>query len=89
MHDFSVEADHVADRNRLLELEGIHRNRCHAAPGTMHGGNRAGHVYLRHDPATEDIAVLVEIGWHRHRSQGRLLLRETDTVDAHDLPTFK
>src|SRR6185503_781877 len=54
-----VERQQVADLHRLLELELLDRHRRDAAARELAGDRAAGDVDLRHDPAAEDVAVLV------------------------------
>src|SRR6266852_3482854 len=63
-HQVGVEGKHVADLHRLLEDELFHGDGRHAAARRAPGEDAAGDVDVRHDPAAEDVAVLVgvEIG---------------------------
>src|SRR5688572_3444566 len=71
--DLDVERNHVADLHRLLEDELLHRHGGDAAARQAVGDGAAGDVDLRHDPAAEDVAVLVGVGRHRHDAQRRYL----------------
>lgn len=82
--DFSKKTDDIAHRDRLLEQEGIDRDRGHTAARTAHGGNRARHIDLGHHPAAEHIAVLIQVGRHGHHTQGRLAIGQGQTVNGHD-----
>src|SRR5439155_1130553 len=57
-----------------LEDELFHSDGRHAAARRAPGENAAGDVDVRHDPAAEDIAVLVGVGGHRHDAQRRQLV---------------
>jgi len=70
---FGVEGEQVADLHRLLELEGIHRHRGHAAARMARGEDAAGDIDLRHDPAAENVAVVVGVGGHGQDPQHRFL----------------
>src|SRR5437762_2053956 len=73
-HQVGIEGKHVADLHRLLEDELFHGDGRHAAARRAPGENAAGDVDVRHDPAAEDIAVLVGVGGHRHDAQRRQLV---------------
>src|SRR5687768_2026966 len=67
--DVDVEGEHVADLHRLLEHELLHRDGGDAAAREARRERAAGDVDLRHDPAAEDVAVLVGVGRHRHHAE--------------------
>ena len=71
--DVDVEGKQVADLHRLLEDELLDRHGGDAAARQAPGNGAAGDVDLRHDPAAEDVAVLVRVGRHRHDAQRRQL----------------
>jgi hypothetical protein len=83
-----IKADDIADRYRLFEQEGMNRDSSNPAAGTTHGGDRPGHINLSHDPAAEDITILIEVSRHGHYAQGGLLVGESDAVNGHDEPFF-
>ena len=67
-----IEAQQVADRDRLLEDELVDRDGGDAALGDARRKHGAGQVDLGHDPAAEDVAVGVGVGRHRHHPQHQL-----------------
>jgi hypothetical protein len=67
-----VERHQVAHLHRLLEGELLYRYGGDASARDLAGYRAAGDVDLRHDPAAENVAVLVRVGRHRHYPQGRL-----------------
>src|ERR671934_91922 len=71
--DLDVERDEIADLHRLLEHELLHRHGRDAPARDAPGGGATGDIDLRHDPAAEDVAVLVRVRRHRHDAQRRLL----------------
>src|SRR2546428_5894487 len=73
-HQVGIEGKHVADLHRMLEDELFLGDGRNAAARRAPGENAAGDVYVRHDPAAEDIAVLVGVGGHRHDAQRRQLV---------------
>src|SRR5688572_8846936 len=70
-HQIDVKGNQVADLHRLLEHELVDRDGRHAAAREPARGRAAGDVDLRHDPAAEDVAVLVRVRGHRHHPQRR------------------
>src|SRR5919197_5421299 len=74
--DLDVERDEIADLHGLLEHELLHRHGRDAPARDAPGGGAAGDIDLRHDPAAEDVAVLVRVRRHRHDAQRRLLTGE-------------
>src|SRR5205814_9298982 len=73
-HDVAVEGKHVADGYGLLELELVDRDGDHAAERASRGEHAPGDVDLRHDPAAENVAVLVGVGRHGHDAKNRVLV---------------
>src|SRR6266850_2225878 len=73
-HDFAVDGKHVADEDGLLELERVDRDGGDAAARVARREHAARDIDLRHDPAAENVAVLVGVGRHRHHAQHRLLV---------------
>jgi hypothetical protein len=67
--DLGIEAQQVADGHRLLEDELVHCDGGDASLGDACRQYRAGHVHLGHDPASEDVAVAVDVGRQRHHPQ--------------------
>lgn len=59
-----VEAHQIAYEHRLVELDGIDGHCDHAPLGAAVGGDAAGDIDLREDPASEDIARDVGVGRH-------------------------
>jgi hypothetical protein len=81
--DAGVEAEQVAHRDRLLEDELIDRDGDDPALGDPGRKDGAGEVDLGHDPATEDIAVAVGVGGHRHDAHDELpVVRQRQRRDA-------
>src|SRR5205823_9256554 len=73
--DLDVKREEVADLHRLLERELLDRHRGNAPAGKAARHRAARDVDLRHDPAAEDVAVLVRVRRHRHDAQRGLLWR--------------
>ena len=69
-----VERQNVAHAHGLLEDEFIHRHSHHAGVADTLGQHRAGQVHLGHDPATEDVAIGVDIGRHGDDFEHQLLI---------------
>src|SRR5688572_2048176 len=85
-HQLHVEGNEVADLHRLLEDELLDRDGGDAAAREAAGGGAARDVDLRHDPAAEDVAVLVRIRGHRHHPQRRdFALRERSEEHTSEL----
>ena len=71
-----VEAHDVVYVHRRLERKGVDRDRHGASLGAATGGDGAGDVHLRHDPAAEDVAGGVGVLGHRHQPQGGVAVGE-------------
>jgi hypothetical protein len=69
LDNIRIKAHHIANEYRLLEHERIYRYRYDAASGPADCRQAPGYVYLRHDPATEDVAGIVSVGGHWHQTQ--------------------
>src|SRR3569832_959705 len=68
-HNLGVTADEVADEDRPVKFERIHRYRHHASLCAAKGGDARGDVDLRHDPAAEDVAGEIGVGGHGQDAQ--------------------
>src|SRR5687767_11629963 len=68
-HQVDVEGEQVAALHRLLEDELLDRDGGDAPARALPRDGAAGDVDLRHDPAAENIAVLVRVGRHGHDAQ--------------------
>ena len=74
-NQFAVAGDDIADRNGAVEDDFIGRHGGGTAAGGFVGKDAAGNIHLRHQPASENIAVGIGIGRHGHRAQQQAALR--------------
>src|SRR5256885_9136110 len=71
--DIDEKREQVADLHRLLEDELLYGDGGDAPARQAAGDHAARDVDLRHDPAAEDVTVLVRVRRHRQHAQCRLL----------------
>src|SRR5580692_1710733 len=68
----AVDADEIADPDRLVKSHGLHRHGGDPALRPAGGDGAAGNIHLRQHPAAENIAVGIHVGWHRRGADDRL-----------------
>ncbi|QTK82147.1 Hypothetical protein AT6N2_L1369 [Agrobacterium tumefaciens] len=78
--DPAVDTQCVADLDRLFENDLVDCHGNGASASHVVGTHESRKVHLRHDPAAENVAGRIGVGWHCKRSQcqfhigGRLLV---------------
>src|SRR5262249_39450278 len=72
---FGVDANDIADINRLLEAHGVDGDGYRAALGDFVSEDAAGDVHLAEQPPAENIAVLIRVAGHCQHADRSLAAR--------------